>query len=407
MQQTYRQRFNAAYSPGLFRRYHADLEQRLGWPVGFRLAETPVFFPTDFRERVLRAAREIIAQLCEPARLEPMREAVPRRWRVPRPTSLPTFVVLDFAAVRCDDGTIVPRLVELQGFPSLLAFESMQADAWEAALQEIPGLEGDWSGRFLEREPFSRLARDVIVGDHDPSDVVLLDLHPGSQKTACDFSATRRLFGVDFIGPEGLRKIGRRLVRRRADGRDVPVRRIYNRMIVDEIERTGTPLPFDMKDDLDVEWTPHPDWFFIWSKHALPFLDHPAVPRTRFLSDVREIPERLEEHYVLKPLFSFAGGGVKVRPTPADIDAIAPQSRGAWCLQERVDYSSVIAAPDGGAAKAEIRIMCLRRERDHAFTPAINLCRLTRGEMVGVDYNRDVPWTGSTIGLCREPTASR
>jgi hypothetical protein len=404
MDKRYRRRFNAAYTHELFERYQADLEQRLGCPVGFRLAETPVFLPESFRDEMLRVTRDILGQLREPSRVAAMRSAVPERWRVPRPSPLPTFAVLDFAAVRTNEGHITPKLVELQGFPSLLAFETLQGDAWETALQSIPGLDGKWSGRFCGpgRGPMLGLAKDVILGCHDPSSVVLLDIDPPSQKTYCDFAATQRLFGVEPIAPETLRKRGTRLVRRREDGREVPVERIYNRMIVDEVERTGTRLPFAPSDDLDVEWTPHPDWFFIWSKHALPFLDHPAVPHTRFLSDVDRVPDDLESRYVLKPLFSFAGGGVKLRPTHEDLNAIAPQARGDWCLQERVEYASVIAAPDGGAAKVEIRIMCLRRESDVDFSPAINLCRLTRGEMVGVDYNKDLPWTGSSIGLWRE-----
>jgi hypothetical protein len=396
-----RSRFNAAYSEALFAGYRADLERRLGCEVGFRLAETPVFLPADFRARALRAGEEIIAQLRDSVRLERMSAAVPARWTVPRRTPLPTFAILDFAAVRDGAGTIVPRLVELQGFPALVAFEALQGDAWEAALQTTPGFEGAWTSRFggRDRDAFLALVRAVIVGAHEPAHVVLLDLDPPSQKTYCDFAATQRLFGVDPVAPEALVRRGRRLFRLSGDGRELPVERIYNRMIVDEIERSGVALPFDFRDDLDVEWTPHPDWFFIWSKYSLPFLDHPAVPRTRFLSAVTNLPDDLARDYVLKPLFSFAGGGVNVRPTAADIAAIPEDERDAWCLQEKVAYGGVIRAPDGGDAKAEVRIMFLRPDSAADFTPAINLCRLTRGEMIGVNYNRDAPWTGSTIGL--------
>ena len=404
MDAPWRARFNAAYRPAHFAAYRTDLEQRIGAPVGFRLAETPVFLPDAFRRRTLVAAREILAQLSDPARLEHMRAAVPARWKAPHVTALPTFAVLDFAAVRDDDGEIAPRLVELQGFPSLLAFETMQSDAWEAALQRVDGLGGAWTGRFApgDRAAFLALAHDVIVGDHDPRSVVLMDLDPPAQKTYCDFAATRRLFGVDAVAPQELIKRGRRLYRRGPDGRELPVERIYNRTIVDEIERTGASLPFDYRDDLDVEWAPHPDWFFIWSKHSLPYLDHPAVPSTRFVRDVERLPDDLAERCVLKPLFSFAGGGVNVRPTPADVAAIPAAHGGAWCLQDKIAYAPVIAMPEGGAAKVEIRMMFVRRDHDAEFTPTINLCRLTRGEMVGVDYNRDAPWTGSSIGLWRE-----
>jgi hypothetical protein len=400
----YRADFNAAYSAARFARYSAALERRLGCDVGFRLAETPVFVPRDFRVRVERAATEIVAQLCEPARIERMSAAVPERWRVPRRARLPTFAALDFATVRAADGTLVPRLVELQGFPSLLAFETMQGDAWSTELATVPGCEGPWTSRFLgrDRDALLAVARDTIVGSHEPQHVVLMDLDPREQKTYCDFAATKALFGVDAIGPEQLTKRGRRLFRRSAGGREIPVERIYNRMIVDEVERKGTSLPFDLRDDLDVEWTPHPDWFWIWSKYSLPLLDHPAVPRTVFLSDVREPPDDLAENYVLKPLFSFAGGGVNVKPTASDVAAIPAHARGAWCLQEKIAYGGVLAAPDGGDVKVEMRVMFLRPDETAEMSLALNLCRLARGEMLGVDYNRDLTYTGSSIGLWPE-----
>jgi hypothetical protein len=400
----YRSLFNAAYGPARFDAYTADLERRLGCACGFRLAETPVFLSTGFRNAAVRAGEEILAQLRDPARLDRMTAAVPLHHGVPRRTALPTFAILDFAAVRDPDGGVVPKLVELQGFPSLMAFETMQGDAWEAALAQVSGLAGPWTYRFAgrTRDEFLELARSVIVGEHDPKNVVLLDLDPPAQKTYCDFAATQRLFGVDPVAPEDLVQRGRKLYRRDALGTEIPVRRIYNRIIVDELERTNAVLPFDLREDLDVEWTPHPDWFFIWSKYSLPFLDHPAVPRTRFLSDVSELPHDLAREYVLKPLFSFAGGGVNVRPTPEDVAAVAPAERSGWCLQERIEYGGVIRAPDGGSAKAEVRLMFLRPDNAADFTPAINLCRLTRGEMVGVNYNRDLDWTGSTIGMWRD-----
>lgn len=401
MDPRFRPRFNAAYSPSLFGAYKDDLERRLGCGVGFRLAETPVFLPRGFRESAERSAREIVAQLSDPVRLERMVVAVPERWRVPKRTRLPTFAALDFAAVRADDGAIVPRLVELQGFPSLMAFETMQGDAWTAALAGVDGCEGPWTSRFCgrNRDEFLALAERTIVGEHDPANVVLMDLHPSSQKTFCDFAATRAFFGVDPVGPDEMTKRGDRLYRRDAAGRERRIERIYNRLIVDELERSGETLPFDLREELDVEWTPHPDWFWIWSKHSLPFLDHPAVPRTTFLCDLRELPDRLSENYVLKPLFSFAGGGVNIAPTPADVAAIPEEARGAWCLQEKIAYAGVLAAPDGGDVKVEMRVMFLRPDDRDEMSAAINLCRLARGEMLGVDYNRDLTCTGSSLGL--------
>ncbi|MBV8118012.1 MAG: hypothetical protein JOZ01_08525, partial [Candidatus Eremiobacteraeota bacterium] len=401
MDTRFRRRYNAGFSEALYRRYLADFSRRCGAPIDMQIAQTPVFLPAALRACAAVAGREILVQLCDPARIERMRAAVPSRWKVPNCHGLPTFCVIDFAITRDARGELVPKLIELQGFPTLIAYETMQHDAWAAALQSVDGLDLEWTSWFsgLSRAEFLALAQRTILGGHAAENVVLLDLDPPSQKTYPDFSATHRLFGIDAVCPTDLVARGRRLYRTRADGREVRVERIYNRLIADELERKRVALPFDLRDELEVEWTPHPDWYWIWSKYSLPFLEHPAVPRARFLSDVRDLPPNLAQRYVLKPLFSFAGSGVNVAPTAGDVAAIEPSRRHAWCLQEKIDYAAVLEAVDGAGVKVELRLIYLRPEDDPAFTLAQNLCRLSRGAMMGVDHNKEHTWVGSSIGI--------
>jgi hypothetical protein len=280
----------------------------------------------------------------------------------------------------------------------------VQRDCWTATMhREMWGLEGNWSCWFsgLDHGSFLDLARRTIAGSCDPAEVIMMDLDPPRQKTWPDFVATKALFGVDAVDPSSLVRRGLQLFRRDARGREVRVRRIYNRVVFDELERTGTKLPFDYRDDLDVEWTPHPNWYWVWSKYSLPLLDHPAVPRARYLSEVDPIPDDLTGRYVLKPLFSFAGGGVNVDPTRADIEAIPAANRPDWCLQERIEYAAALEAADGGGVKVEIRMMFLRPDDEPRPILAQNLIRLSRGRMLGVDFNRNMTWVGSSVGLTK------
>jgi hypothetical protein len=399
VQPQFRAAYNAGYESARFERYVASLEATLGGSIGFRLAETPVFFEADLVKRCERAAREIVAQLAEPDRIDRMREAVPERFRGPSPGALPQFAVVDFAIARAPDGTLVPRVVELQGFPSLYAFEVVQRDAWVAELSAVfPG--ASWSACYgdLDRDAYVERLRETIVGDCDPSAVVLVDIEPARQKTACDFAATKALIGVEAVDPRELTVRGKRVFRRDAQGREVPVERLYNRIVGDDFARPGIAWPFDLRDDIDVAWAPHPHWFWIWSKASLPYLDHPAVPRTRRLSDVERLPETLDRDYVLKPLFSFAGSGVDVHPTPAAVAAIPAAAREGWCLQEKIAYADALASP-AGSVKVELRVMFLRPDARSELVPATNLCRLSRGDMHGVDHNVDATWVGSSIGL--------
>ena len=372
-----------------------------------QIAETPVFLPKALRESCARAGSEILAQLCDPQRIARMRAAIPPRWDTPGETALPSFAIIDFAITFDESGELAPKLIELQGFPTLIAYETMQRDAWNAALQAIDGLDLDWTCWFsgLSRDGFLALAKRVVLGSHDPREVILMVLDPPAQKTYPDFTASKVLFGIDAVCPTALIKRGKQLFRTDANGREVHVKRIFNRVIFDEVERKGVTLPFDFRDDLDVEWTPHPNWFWTWSKYSLPFLEHPAVPHATFLSQLDELPANVTEgfvteHYVLKPLFSFAGAGVNVAPTAGDVAAIPADQRAGWCLQEKIEYAPVLKAADGGNdVKVELRMIYLRPDDEQSFTLAQNLCRLSRGAMMGVDHNKKHKWVGSSIGL--------
>ncbi len=393
-----RRAFNAAYSEEVFARYRSRLERAVG-SVPFRLAETPAFIPPALRDRLEAHAKSVLARLSDRALIDRMRSAVPARYDVPRTDALPSCAQVDFAIVRGEDGELDGRIVELQGFPSLYAFTLEQARAWNEAIHAIPGIARELHPLFggLTEPRAIELLRATLVAGEDPAHVVLLDLEPGAQKTLPDFVATKALLDVDYVAPEDLVVDGRKLLRRK-DGKLLPVRRIFNRIVFDELDRTSAKLPFSYTDDLDVSWCPHPNWYWIWSKYSLPQIEHPAIPRARLLSDVKELPPDLSR-FVLKPLFSFAGGGVRIDVTREDVERIPAKQRNEWLLQDKIVYARDLVTPEGHGVAVEVRVMCLRPPDEPALRPAWNLVRLSRGKMHGVDHNRDMTWVGSTVGI--------
>jgi hypothetical protein len=394
MDQRFRPLFNAQFTPELYDFYTTELSRRLDSKFEFRLAESPLFLTDDFKQRAVDGANAIVEQLSDPALIERMKAAIPARWNTPGMDALPNFTQVDFAVVN-EHGTLVPKLIELQGFPSLTSLQIIQRDVWRETLAKMDGLDVAWSCWYsgYDRESFIDLARRTIAGMQDPAEVILMDIDPPRQKTYPDFAATKLLFGVDAVDPRELTKRGRQLYRG-----DTPVRRIYNRVVFDELIAKGIELPFDYREELDVEWAPHPNWYWVWSKYSLPFLRHESVPRATFLSDLEEIPDDLSR-YVLKPLFSFAGGGVNVEPSRAYVEAIPAGDRHAWCLQEKIEYAPALQAADGGGVKIEIRMMFLRPDDEPKPVLAQNLVRLSRGKMLGVDFNKQFTWVGSSVGL--------
>ena len=386
-----RQRFNAAFTPEKYAAFIARMEAETGLPLAFRHSETPCFFPKPLIDNMAREGAELIRQLTSPEYLAIARQAVPSQYDVPNEPDHPLFLQVDFGLVREAHGGVAPRLVEIQAFPSLYAYQPVLSQVYIEAYGLDPDLRYLLGG--LDIAGYNALLGRAILDKHKPENVILLEIDPLHQKTQCDFVITERLFGVRPLCITQIRKDGRRLFYER-DGRKIPIHRIYNRAIVDELERRGIAPPFDFRDDLNVEWAGHPNDYFRISKFAIPYLRHPTVPQTWFLDQLHHIP-RDTHNYVLKPLYSFAGHGVRIGPTREEITSIPPAHRRDYILQERVNFEPVIETPHG-MTRAEIRIMYIWLDE---LKPVSLLVRMGRGAMMGVDHNKDLEWVGASAGL--------
>ena len=389
-----RRAYNSSYTAERYSEYSRRLAERAGVEIPFRLAETPVFLPPALRDEMVDASLEIFRQLSTPDALYRSERAVPTHLNVPGCDELPVFAVTDFAIARDEAGRFVPRLIELQAFPTLYAFQAAQCE--ELARITPGGQSLDWYLSGLDADSYRRVVGDAILSGLPADNVILLDLDPPRQKTAVDFAFTEKFWGVRALDPSQIEKRGRELWYRREDGKPVRIHRIYNRLIFDELEASGARLPFDLTSRLDVSWAGHPNWYFRWSKHCLPDLRHPTVPEAHFLSDLAEMPRDLER-WVLKPLFSFAGSGVKVDVTAADLAAIPPERRGQYLLMRKIEYAPAIETVDGHASKVEVRVMFVWKNGEPF--PVITLARLSQGKMMGVNYNHDKTWVGSSANL--------
>ena len=366
--------------------------RRCGMEVPFALCETPCFFPDGLVKHMAEDGKALIHQLVDnPQYRERSEASIPATFRVTNEASHPMFIQVDFGLVRDAAGELHPKLVELQAFPSLYAYQPVLSQAYIDVFGLDPNLKYFLDG--LDGASYRILLDDAIVAGHDPANVILMEIHPDSQKTRPDFLLTEKLLGIRTVCITKIRKQARHLSYEE-NGKQIPIERIYNRTIVDELERKGVALPFDFRDDLDVEWAGHPNWYFRISKYSIPYLKHPSVPRTWFLDQLSEVPADLE-NFVLKPLYSFAGLGVKIAPTRADIDAIPAEKRGEYILQERVNFTPVVETPYG-RTKVELRIMYVWLEE---LRPVLTIVRMGRGQMMGVDHNKNMKWVGSSAAL--------
>ncbi|HMG10929.1 MAG TPA: hypothetical protein VK609_20595 [Mucilaginibacter sp.] len=389
-----RKTFNQNFTIQKYQAFLNRLNDGLHSAVQFRVAETPVFLTADFRDKLIAAGDNIIDTILQPGFKELTERAIPDKWRVANENDHPHFIALDFGICKDTGGQIVPKLIELQGFPSLYGFQVHLGDT----CREIFDIDSDESIYFngLDRNAYLDLFKKTILGPYQPDEVVLMDVNAPEQKTAVDFYITQQYLGIPVVSLSDLQQEGKQLFYE-ANGKKKRIRRIYNRLIFDEIDGDDTLFDqlIDIRQSLDVEWITHPNWFYRISKFTMPYLSGSYIPETQFLHQLKQIPADLE-NYVLKPLFSFAGQGVIIDVTENDIKNI--QDPENWILQQKVNYEPVIQAPDGGV-KAEIRLLYLWPDGDTKPTLAINLARLSRGKMIGVRYNKDFDWVGGTIAF--------
>jgi hypothetical protein len=389
-----REAFNRNFLPETYQQFLKSLEASAGAPIAFRVSETPCFLPKALLDQMAEYGRELVLQLVNnPDYLRASDVTVPKRYNVANESQRPMFLQVDFGLVRNTQGELEPKLVELQAFPSLYAYQPVLAQQYIESYA-LPGDLGIYLGG-LDHDTYQQRMRELIVAGHDPENVILLEIHPEKQKTLCDFLLTHKELGIAIVDILQLKKRGKRLFYDK-DGHEIPVHRIYNRCIVDELERKGIELPFDLTQPLEVEWAGHPNWYYRISKFSIPYLKHTCVPKTWLLDENSTVPPD-NENYVLKPLYSFAGLGIKFSPTQADVDAIPAEQRHQYMLQERMRFEPVIETPHG-LAQAEIRIMYVWPEGQELM-PVLPLLRMGRGIMMGVDHNRNLEWVGGSAAL--------
>ena len=385
--------FNADFTAEKYAALLQCVNGSVKWPADFRVSETPIFLTDEFTREVIDAANEIVRQTRTPEFARHAGSSIPPGLEVPNEAAHPSFLVVDFG-ICAENGRLVPRLIELQAFPSLFGFQWLLLGCMRKVFPAIPR---SWTSSFggIKDEQYVELLRRTIIADADPANVVLLEIEPEKQKTRIDFAATEAMLGIRSVCLSRTKKRGRQLYYEH-EGRELRIERIYNRVIFDElIRRPDLQIPFRFQEELDVTWVGHPNWYFRVSKHSLPFLksEHTAPA---FFADDFPANEPIGD-YVLKPLYSFAGLGVEMDPTREKLAAL-PKPR-EWILQKKVSYAEFVSTPDGPRSKAEIRMMFVWPEGNADPILANNLVRMSQGKMMGVDFNKDKTWVGSAIAL--------
>lgn len=388
-----RKAFNQQFTQETYQAYLKELDSKHPGALEFRVAETPIFIDKVFKHKVLDACESIVDTITGFNFKTLSNQAIPENVKVPNENDHSHFIAFDFGICENANGELEPQLIEMQGFPTLFAYQILQDQVTRHHFP-IPENYATYLNGY-DADSYTELLKEIILGTHAPENVILLEILPHQQKTKIDFYCTTDYVGIPIICLTELIQKGKDLFYVK-DGKEIAIKRIYNRIIFDDLQQQSAEIQEKGKlllEDLNVEWVPHPNWFYRISKHTLPFIEHPYVPYTKFLNAVTEIPTDLE-NYVLKPLFSFAGQGVVIDLTLSDIENIKDPEN--WILQRKVKYADVIITPDI-PAKAEIRIFYFWKDGAARPVATNNLARLSKGKMIGVRYNKDKEWVGGSL----------
>ncbi len=389
----YRELFNTQFTDKKYQEFKDDIASDFDYLPTFRLAETPFFISNELKAQLIEGCNEVIALIKQDNFKILTDKALELNHKVPNEDEHTSFLAIDFGICE-EDGVVIPKLIEVQGFPSLYNYQFNLYEKFKNHYPFLSELTPFING--IEPQEYLDILEEAICNNHPKENVILLEIEPEKQNTKIDFYYCRRDIGIPIVCVTELIKKGKQLFYKNENGDEILVKRIYNRVIFDELDlRTDLKLNFHFSDDLDVEWAGHPNWFFRISKFILPFLKGKYFIETTLLSDLKEIPEDLE-NYVLKPLFSFSGTGVIFHVKKEDIEAVVEKE--LYILQKKVNYIPIVQSPDG-KVKAEVRVLCVWKKEDTTPTLLCNLVRLSRGEMIGVKFNKDKDWVGGTLGL--------
>lgn len=389
----YRQLFNSQFNLEKYKDFQEDIAGDFNYMPTFRMAETPFFISNELKSQLIEGCEDVIKLIKQDNFKQLTEKSLELNTKVPNEDEHTTFLAIDFGICE-QDGKVIPKLIEVQGFPSLFNYQYVLYDKFKKYypfLEELSPFISD-----MTADEYLKIIEDAMCNGLPKENVVLLEIEPEKQNTKIDFYYCRRDIGIPIVCVTDIIKKGKQLFYKNETGELIQVKRIYNRVIFDELElRTDLKLDFSFSDDLDIEWAGHPNWFFRISKFILPMLKGKYFIETTLLSELKEIPTDLE-NYVLKPLFSFSGSGVIFHVKREDIEAV--KEKELYILQKKVNYIPILQSPDG-KVKVEVRVLCVWKKGDDSPTMLCNLVRLSRGEMIGVKFNKDKDWVGGTLGL--------
>jgi hypothetical protein len=394
MDKSARKLFNDSFTKEKYENMVLEIQSEFPETLDFRVAESPIFISKELKSKLLIAANDIIDTIKRPDFKTKTENAIPTEYYFNNESEHPDFIAIDFAICKSKEGDLEPQLIELQGFPSLFAYQNYLSGKYKKHFT----VDANFSPYFNKLNAFSYINEmEKVLKPIAKNNTILLEVYPEKQKTRIDFEISKTYWRIETVCLSQIYLKDKTLYYKNGDD-ETRIDNIYNRIIFDEIDRKYPELKSQINyiKIADVKWITHPNWFYRISKFCMPLLKGKYIPESNYLNTFTEYPEDLDQ-YVLKPLFSFAGSGVDMHPTSESLDKIEDKEN--FILQRKVQYEPVVEDINGVKIKVEIRLLYVWPEGKAHPKLLINLARLSRGEMIGVDFNKNVDWVGGSCAF--------
>lgn len=192
-----RDRYNANFRENIFEDFLADIQKETENNLDFNICETPLFINEKLSNKLIDASYLIVEELKSNEFKKHSRNAVPEALLVPNENDHPHFLQIDFGITTDNNGEFLPQVIELQGFPSLYAYQAFL----NIMIKKHFYIPDEFSNYFndLNFDSYIKLLHKLILGDCPPENVILLEIDPWKQKTRIDFYLTKKYLGIETV----------------------------------------------------------------------------------------------------------------------------------------------------------------------------------------------------------------
>ena len=193
-----REEFNKNFTEKKYEEFLEDLNSKHPGDIVFRVAETPIFVPKDFTNKMIGACETIVDFIKDPGFKKLTERAIPAGENVPGENDHSHFIAFDFGICENGKGELGATVNRDAGIPYSSSRSRLIIPQVLEKHFDIPENFSDYLNGY-NVDTYVQFLKEIILGNHDPENVILLELKPHEQKTRIDFYCTQDYLHIPIV----------------------------------------------------------------------------------------------------------------------------------------------------------------------------------------------------------------